>query len=74
MAGIFGSHLKKEYTAFGPAVNLAARLEKAAQPGEILVCGDTYDKVKNVAKAEMIAPLPLRGIRRKIDVYTIINT
>jgi len=74
MAGIFGSHLKKEYTAFGPAVNLAARLEKAARPGEILVCGDTYDKVKKVTKAEMIAPLPLKGIQRKIDVYRIIAT
>ncbi|MCX8109846.1 MAG: response regulator [Syntrophorhabdaceae bacterium] len=41
VTGIFGSVNKKEYTAFGMPVNIAARLQKLAAPGEIIISEDT---------------------------------
>ena len=71
MAGIFGSSRKKEYTVMGPTVNVAARLERCAKAGQILVCGDTYREVEDRVRAESMGPITLKGIDRKVDVYSI---
>jgi class 3 adenylate cyclase len=41
VTGLFGSISKKEYTALGMPVNVAARLQKLAQPGEIIISEET---------------------------------
>ena len=71
MAGIFGSQRKKEYTALGPTVNIAARLEGLAGADQILVCEQTYERVRDVAEAEKIDTRSLKGMTRKIDIYAI---
>ncbi|MDO9515987.1 MAG: adenylate/guanylate cyclase domain-containing protein, partial [Syntrophales bacterium] len=71
MAGIFGSSRKKEYTVMGRTVNVAARLEGLAQAGQILVCGDTYREVEDRVRAEDMGPIALKGIDRKVNVYSI---
>ncbi|HYK95110.1 MAG TPA: adenylate/guanylate cyclase domain-containing protein [Candidatus Dormibacteraeota bacterium] len=50
MVGNVGSDLRYEYTALGDAVNVAARMQSAAQPGTIVIgemtrrlTGDTFD-------------------------------
>jgi class 3 adenylate cyclase len=47
--------------AAGDAVNVAARLEQAAQPGEILIGEDTYRLVRDAVTVEAVAPLSLKG-------------
>ena len=46
----------------GSPVNMAARLEQAAGPGEILLGPDTYRLVHGAVEAEPGAPLDLKGI------------
>ncbi len=41
VTGLFGSISKKEYTALGMPVNVAARLQKLAQSGEIIISEET---------------------------------
>ncbi|MBA4419091.1 MAG: hypothetical protein C0392_14475 [Syntrophus sp. (in: bacteria)] len=41
VTGIFGSTSKKEYTALGTPVNIAARLQKLAAPWEIVISEET---------------------------------
>ena len=47
--------------ATGDAVNIAARLEQAAGPGEVLIGDTTYRLVRDEVTAEQIQPLPLKG-------------
>jgi len=73
MAGIFGSSRKKEYTVFGPPVNLASRLERLAQVNQILICEDTYRRVQHRVKAEKVDLPPIKGIERRLDVYSVLD-
>jgi adenylate cyclase len=73
MAGIFGSHRKKEYTVYGAAVNLAARLIDAARGNQILICERTWEQVRELFETERLDPLPLRGIRREVAVYAVVG-
>jgi adenylate cyclase len=43
VTGVFGSTSKKEYTALGTPVNIAARLQKMAGPGEIIISEETRE-------------------------------
>jgi class 3 adenylate cyclase len=50
-----------ERLATGDAVNVAARLEQAAQPGEILIGETTLTLVRDAVEAEAVEPLELKG-------------
>ena len=45
----------------GDIVNVAARLEQAARPGDILVGGDTYRLVRHAVETEPVEPLVVKG-------------
>src|SRR5204863_5087493 len=52
-----------EQLATGDAVNLAARLEQAAGPNEILLGAQTHALVRSAVVAEPLAPLRVKGKR-----------
>lgn len=47
VTGIFGSISKKEYTALGMPVNIAARLQKLAAPGEMVISEETFKSLNS---------------------------
>ena len=55
----------EERLATGDAVNVAARLEQAAQPGEILIGEATLALVRDAVEAEAVEPLELKGRRSR---------
>lgn len=71
---VFGSLRKREYTAFGMPVNIAARLEKLAKGGEILVSETTYIEVSDRFAAEAMTPaIPVKGLDKPIPIYRILG-
>src|SRR6266704_3096254 len=50
-----------EHLVTGDAVNVAARLEQAAAPGEILIGESTYRLVRDAMEADPVEPLALKG-------------
>src|SRR5512141_2962553 len=55
--------------ATGEAVNVAARLQQAASPGEILVGEAARRLTVATVEAESAGPLELRGFRKPIPAY-----
>jgi adenylate cyclase len=52
---------KYVYDLFGPAVNMAARLERRAEPMQILVCGDTRERISDDFVLSSIGTYELKG-------------
>ena len=58
--------------ATGEAVNLAARLQQAAQRGEILVGPGTASLVRDRVELEPVGPLDLRGWREPVNAHRVL--
>jgi len=55
--------------ATGEAVNVAARLQQAAAPGQILIGASAHRLTDGRVQTEDVGPLELRGFRRPIGAY-----
>jgi class 3 adenylate cyclase/tetratricopeptide (TPR) repeat protein len=61
LAGTVGAGPGRDYTVMGDAVNVAARLEQAAAPGQVLVGQMTYHAAWRAFDWHELAPLVLKG-------------
>jgi class 3 adenylate cyclase/tetratricopeptide (TPR) repeat protein len=57
----------------GDAVNTAARLESAADPGEVLIGEETYRLVRDSVEAERVEPLSLKGKTEPVSAHRLIQ-
>jgi class 3 adenylate cyclase len=57
----------------GDAVNIAARLEQAADPGQVLLGGTTHRLVRSQVEAEPMPPLELKGKAEPVEAFRLIS-
>ena len=63
-----------EYTAMGDTVNVAARLQTTALPGQVLVGPATHDQTAEVVRYESIGAIEARGRGERVDAYVARET
>ena len=63
----------EERLATGDAVNVAARLEQAAQPGEVLLGRPTLALVSEAVDVDALAPLELKGKPEPVPAYRLLR-
>jgi class 3 adenylate cyclase/tetratricopeptide (TPR) repeat protein len=63
----------EERLATGDAVNVAARLEQAAQPDDILIGSETLQHLADAVTVELIERLELKGKAEPLDAYRLIS-
>jgi class 3 adenylate cyclase/tetratricopeptide (TPR) repeat protein len=61
----------EERLATGDAVNVAARLEQAAQPGEVLIGGETLGLVRSVVEVDDERRLELKGKAEAVPAWPL---
>ncbi|MCC6211034.1 MAG: adenylate/guanylate cyclase domain-containing protein [Burkholderiales bacterium] len=72
--GVIGGASRLEYTAVGPAVNLASRLCSEAAHGEVLVDGRTLELLGAAAERAQLRPaesLNLKGFQQPVQSYSL---
>ena len=69
--GNVGSAGVTDYTVLGDTVNIAARLQSAAAPGEILIFEETYRQVKNDFPQAARRELDLKGKSEPVTAWEI---
>jgi adenylate cyclase len=70
VVGNIGSELVMDYTVVGDAVNVAKRLQEAAQKGQILMSEATKRRV-GVVTAIKLDPITLPGRREPVTAYSV---
>ncbi len=70
VVGMFGGKERSDYTAIGPSVNIAARLQEAAAPGAILISAAVADYIDedNITKE---SPLKLKGVDETVLTFSV---
>ena len=63
----------EERLATGDAVNVAARLEQAAEPGEILIGDETYRLTRDAAVVDVLEPRTLKGKAGPVAAHRLIS-
>ncbi len=64
--GDIGAGRRVEYAAFGDTVNVAARLQSAAEPGTVLADDATHRAAESLFAWEEVRELELKGKRRPV--------
>jgi class 3 adenylate cyclase len=73
VVGNVGSDLRYEYTALGDAMNTAARMQSAAEPGSVLVTENTYRLAREAFDVEDLGGIEVKGKAEPVHAYRILG-
>jgi adenylate cyclase len=72
ITGDIGSPKRREFTVLGDVVNTAARMQsEVASPGEIVISGPTYERIRDRVTVRPLGSRMLRGRATALDVYVV---
>ena len=71
--GSFGTSHYMDYTVLGTHVNLASRLESAADPGEILLSHESWALVKDVVLCRDKGEISVKGFSQPVRVHQVVD-
>ena len=72
VVGNVGSDLRYEYTALGDAMNVAARMQAAAEPGTVLITASTHRFVADAFDVEDLGEIVVKGKTEPVHAYRVL--
>jgi class 3 adenylate cyclase len=75
VSGNIGSRSLKrlDYTVIGDTVNTAARLQGMAEPKQIIISEDCYEKVKESFKCRQLGEITLKNKSEPVTIYEVLE-
>ncbi len=69
--GSFGTESRLDYTAIGPVVNIASRLEGASFAGQVKVSHQTWANIEPFIRTQEVEAITPKGLTRPMKTYVI---
>ena len=73
VVGSIGDDLRMDYTAVGDTTNLAARIQQAADPGEVWISLETRNIIRDYFHDEHIGEISLKGKAQPNQIYRVVS-
>jgi len=73
IAGNVGNDLRMSYTVMGDTVNVASRLESAAERGQIFVSQSTHRLAAGAFRFRALEPITVKGKRAPLAVFELLD-
>ena len=70
VVGNFGNSKRSDYSAIGPNVNLASRIESACIPGKVFISGDLCEFLSE-EEFELAGEYELKGMDSALILYKL---
>jgi adenylate cyclase len=71
VTGVVGDRGHRKHGVVGDTVNLGARLEGVARPGEVVIGAGTYERLADGAVVERLPQLEVKGKAAAVDAYVL---
>jgi class 3 adenylate cyclase len=65
-----GSVIRKGKDIFGEVVNVAARMQSAATPGDIYATEATYQLIRDYVRCDPLGAISVKGIKEAVQAYS----
>jgi class 3 adenylate cyclase len=73
LVGNIGSDTLRGFNAMGDAVNVAARLQTLAEPGQVVIGAATRDAIGETIKVKPLGDLEVKGRRQPVRAYVVVE-
>jgi class 3 adenylate cyclase len=73
VVGNVGTDLRYEYTALGDAMNVASRMQAAAEPGQVVITANTQRLVTNAFDADDLGLIAVKGKAEPVHAYRVLG-
>jgi class 3 adenylate cyclase/tetratricopeptide (TPR) repeat protein len=73
VVGSLGGDPEGDHTAIGDTINVAARLQAAAEPGTILISDATARQVVGYVRCEPLGPVAIRGRSKAVVAHRVLG-
>ena len=73
VVGNVGTDLRYEYTALGDAMNVASRMQAAAEPGQVVITANTQRLVASAFESQDLGLIAVKGKAEPVHAYRVIS-
>ena len=71
--GHVGASGQRSFAAIGDTTNVAARVQAAAEPGQVLLAASTFERIDDLVRVRPLGPAMLKGREQAVVVYELLD-